>query len=334
MTSLSRGGVLLAALLAVACAPLTGSPATPESRDAIGERTARMETHDGFIPLHYDAGTGKVFLTVEPTGEDFLYLNTLATGLGTTGPLLDRGQVGTEAVVRFERRGARMLLVRQNTGFRAEGGHEALQRSVEESFPTSIIASFPIETSAGGRHLVDATDFFLSDAFDVGRIHPARRPGHGAAGPGPELHRRGAFRRLPPQHRGAGGPHPRLRRPRLGTAPARPGRACHHPAAAALLRGAPRAGVRAARLRPAHGDLLRQLPGLRAAAERGAAPAPHRPLAAGEGGPRRRAVGAGGADPLLPGPRRAGAVPHRLHRGGGVVERDLRGGRLPRRLPG
>jgi hypothetical protein len=56
MTSLARGGVLLAALLAVACAPLTGSPATPESRDAIGERTARMETHDGFIPLHYDAG--------------------------------------------------------------------------------------------------------------------------------------------------------------------------------------------------------------------------------------------------------------------------------------
>jgi hypothetical protein len=177
MTSLSRGGVLLAALLAVACAPLTGSPATPDSRDAIGERTARMETHDGFIPLHYDAGTGKVFLTVEPTGEDFLYLNTLATGLGTTGPLLDRGQVGTEAVVRFERRGARMLLVRQNTGFRAEGGHEALQRSVDESFPTSVIASFPIETSAGERHLVDATDFFLSDAFDVGGA--IRRAGQG-----------------------------------------------------------------------------------------------------------------------------------------------------------
>jgi hypothetical protein len=44
------------------------------------------------LPARYDAATGRLFLTVRP-GEELLYLNTLAAGLGTAG--LDRGQLGT-----------------------------------------------------------------------------------------------------------------------------------------------------------------------------------------------------------------------------------------------
>src|SRR5688572_30707240 len=92
------------------------------------------------LPARYDSATAKVFLTIPRSGAppEFLYLNTLATGLGTPAAGLDRGQVGLEALVRFERRGARVLLIRENTAYTARGGSEALRRSVEESFPRSV----------------------------------------------------------------------------------------------------------------------------------------------------------------------------------------------------
>jgi hypothetical protein len=127
------------------------------------------------LPLRHDEDTGRVFLTIPRLGEDLLYLNTLATGLGLPGAGLDRGEVGLNALVRFERRGARVLLVRPNTAFRAVSGDAALERSVAESFPRSVLASFAIQNHEDGRIVVDATDFLLSDVFDViGRLRTAR----------------------------------------------------------------------------------------------------------------------------------------------------------------
>ncbi|HET9384364.1 MAG TPA: zinc-dependent metalloprotease [Gemmatimonadales bacterium] len=127
------------------------------------------------LPARYDSATGKVFLTVPRTGAEFLYLNTLATGLGTPAAGLDRGQVGLEALVRFERRGARVLLIRENTAHTARGGSEALRRSVDESFPRSVLASFAVTSDGAAGTVIDATDFFLSDVFDVaGRLRAAQ----------------------------------------------------------------------------------------------------------------------------------------------------------------
>jgi hypothetical protein len=127
------------------------------------------------LPARYDSATGKVFLTVPRSGAEFLYLNTLATGLGTPAAGLDRGQVGLEALVRFERRGARVLLIRDNTAYTARGGSEALRRSVDESFPRSVLASFAVSSEGADGTVVDATDFFLSDVFDViGRLRGAQ----------------------------------------------------------------------------------------------------------------------------------------------------------------
>jgi hypothetical protein len=127
------------------------------------------------LPARYDSATGKVFLTIPRSGAEFLYLNTLATGLGTPAAGLDRGQVGLEALVRFERRGARVLLIRENTAYTAPGGSEALRRSVQESFPRSVLASFAVTSDGAEGTVVDATDFFLSDVFDViGRLRGAQ----------------------------------------------------------------------------------------------------------------------------------------------------------------
>ncbi|HEU4747498.1 MAG TPA: DUF5117 domain-containing protein, partial [Gemmatimonadaceae bacterium] len=164
--------VVFALLSACASARSTGAPAT---QGAASSAAAPVRS-DAMLPLRYDAATGKLFLTIRRPGEEMLYLNTLAAGVGALG--LDRGQVGAEAVVRFERHGARVHLVQTNTAHRAIGGDSALQRSVEESFPRSVLASFPVVSDGAAGTVVDATDFFLSDVFNVtGAI---RRAGQGS----------------------------------------------------------------------------------------------------------------------------------------------------------
>jgi hypothetical protein len=158
-------------------APGTAAGGSPTQRGSATETAAAAQpaSTELLLPLRHDAGTGRLFLTIPRMNEDMLYLNTLATGLGTTTASLDRGQVGTEAVVRFERRGSRVLLVQPNTAHRATGGDDALQRSVAESFPRSIVASFAVQSEGPGGVTVDATDFLLSDVYDVaGRLRAAR----------------------------------------------------------------------------------------------------------------------------------------------------------------
>src|SRR5687768_5990412 len=161
---------LIAVWLIVGCASAASGPTTvaPQSNTL-----AAGPAEDVMLPVRYDASTGKVFLTIRRPGEEMLYLNTLAGGVGSLG--LDRGQVGAEAVVRFERHGARVHLIQTNTTHRAVAGNPALRRSVEESFPRSVLASLPVVSDAPAGIVVDATDFFLSDVFNViGEIRSAR----------------------------------------------------------------------------------------------------------------------------------------------------------------
>jgi hypothetical protein len=134
-----------------------------------------------FLGVQVDADGNRVLLVVPESrlDRDFLYLNTLATGAGVGRLGLDRGQTGTSAVVRLERRGNRVLLVRDNWTVRALGGDEAEARAAAESFPRSVVASFPIQDgdSADGRITLDATAFFLGDVYDV--IGSVRRAGQG-----------------------------------------------------------------------------------------------------------------------------------------------------------
>ncbi len=161
----------LALLAASGCATSAARPVS----EPIPQPAAMAQRESPFLPIRYDRSTGRVLLTVPRLNEEVLYFSTLATGLGTPSASLDRSEVGTSAVVRFERHGARVYLVRLNTRVRAEGGDDALRRSVEESFPRSVLASFAVQSEGPSGVTVDATDFFLSDAFEVaGRLRAAR----------------------------------------------------------------------------------------------------------------------------------------------------------------
>jgi hypothetical protein len=57
-----------------------------------------MERQDGFFPLHWDGAKGRLLMEVRE-GKEFLYLTSLATGLGSEALGLDRGMIGAEHLV-------------------------------------------------------------------------------------------------------------------------------------------------------------------------------------------------------------------------------------------
>ncbi len=158
-----RGSAVSLAMMAMLLAPLA------------------VAAQSSFLGLNVDADRNRVLLEIPEArlGEDFLYLNTLATGAGVSRLGLDRGQTGTNAVVRLERRGARVLMVRDNLSVRSLSGDEAAARAASESFATSVVASFPIlEGEGSGRTIVvDASSLFLADVYDV--IGSVRGAGQG-----------------------------------------------------------------------------------------------------------------------------------------------------------
>jgi hypothetical protein len=119
------------------------------------------------LPVTVDAENGKVLLEVRALDTDLIHTSTLVTGLGAPSPLLDRGQMGEVSLVRFERHGPRVLLVRVNDSHRVLDGNTALAQSVAESFPRSILAAFEIVDERDDALVVDATAFMLEDTYGI-----------------------------------------------------------------------------------------------------------------------------------------------------------------------
>jgi hypothetical protein len=158
----------LLVLLGPAAPGLAGEDPGPAPAPTLAERTEGLACQEGFVPLCWDEAEGKLFLEAGRLGEPFLYIASLASGLGSNELGLDRGS-SRSALVRFQRSGPRLLLVQENTRYRAGLGPAALQRGVEEQFAVSVLAGWKVEAEGDGRILVDATDFFLGDAMGVAR---------------------------------------------------------------------------------------------------------------------------------------------------------------------
>ena len=133
----------------------------------ITDYTKAFEKREGYLPLYWDGARGRLLLEVPHTGDEFLFLPSLATGIGDVDLGLDRGTIGDAQLARFERTGPRVSLVLENPAFRATGSNDALARSVRESFATSTVGAWDVLAQEGDRVLVDATPLVLSDVMDV-----------------------------------------------------------------------------------------------------------------------------------------------------------------------
>jgi predicted Zn-dependent protease len=171
--------VFFAFLLSISAALFAAAqdkkPDAPQKKN-ISAFTEKLQKIDGFAPLYLNNEDGKIYLEISRFNREFLYLVSLPTGVGSNPIGLDRGQLGSTKLVKFERAGNKILLVQPNYDYRALSDNAAERRSVEESFAKSVIWGFKVEASEGDRVLVDATSFLIRDAHGVAdRLNQAKQ---------------------------------------------------------------------------------------------------------------------------------------------------------------
>ncbi len=173
--------ILICVLAGVSLAAQTKPDAKPAG--SIQEKVAGLAKQDGFFPFYWDAKAGKLWLELDTTRGEFLYVSSLPAGIGSNDIGLDRGQLGNTRVVRLERVEPRVLLVQPNYSFRALSNDADERRAVRDSFAESVLWGFEVAAEDGDHVLVDATSFFLRDAHDVSGT--LRRTKQGAYSPDP-----------------------------------------------------------------------------------------------------------------------------------------------------
>ena len=140
---------------------------------SIEERTTGLKKIDGFFPLYWDEGAGRLWLEIPRLETEVLYSTGLATGLGSNDIGLDRGILTGSRIVKFERAGPRVLMVQPNYQFRALTTNAAEARTVRDAFARSVLWGFPIAAATGDRLLVDFTEYLVRDGNDMaGRLRP------------------------------------------------------------------------------------------------------------------------------------------------------------------
>ena len=126
-----------------------------------------LKNYNGFFDFHYDQAQDKIYLEVKNLDEEFLYVNSLATGVGSNDIGLDRGQLGRERIVTFQKAGNKLLLVQPNQNYRAITDNELEKKSIEQAFAKSVLYGFKIEEEKNGTYVIDLTPFLMEDAHGV-----------------------------------------------------------------------------------------------------------------------------------------------------------------------
>ncbi|PYY19459.1 MAG: hypothetical protein DMG60_04175 [Acidobacteria bacterium] len=158
----------------------SASQSTTAHRDE--NRLQGLKRNDGFIPFYWDAKKGALLFELSPQrlNEEFIYFTGLSSGVGSIEMFADRSSVGGSQLCRFVRSGPKVLVIAENTRFRAENGSAELRHSVERSFPTSVLASLPVEAEEGENLIVNANPLVVRDA--AGLLGQLRRPSRAVNG--------------------------------------------------------------------------------------------------------------------------------------------------------
>ncbi|MFN8356540.1 MAG: zinc-dependent metalloprotease [Spirosomataceae bacterium] len=133
----------------------------------ITEKVANFTKYEGFMNFWWDETNGKVYLEIPRLNDELLYITSLPAGLGSNDIGLDRGLLGDEKIVYFNRVGKKVMMVQPNLRYRALTNDANEKRAVQTSFASSTLWGFTVDAEENGRVLVDATEFLLRDAMKV-----------------------------------------------------------------------------------------------------------------------------------------------------------------------
>lgn len=136
-----------------------------------------MEEYEGFFDYWWDEDAGKIWLEIDKLDQEFIYVNSLAAGIGSNDIGLDRSQLGDTRIVKFEKVGPKILLVQPNYDYRATSDNLLEEKSINEAFAQSVIFGFEVAAEEDGNILIDLTDFLMQDAHGVSQRLSSRGQG-------------------------------------------------------------------------------------------------------------------------------------------------------------
>ncbi|PIF01189.1 MAG: peptidase [Maribacter sp.] len=136
-----------------------------------------LKNYKGFFDFYYEGAQDKIYLEVNDLDREFLYVNSLATGVGSNDIGLDRGQLGRGRIVKFKKAGNKLLLVQTNQRYRAITDNGPERKSIEQAFAKSVLYGFKIEKVNKEGYIIDLTPFLMEDAHGVAATFKHRKEG-------------------------------------------------------------------------------------------------------------------------------------------------------------
>jgi hypothetical protein len=149
-----------------------------QSLPSIEDKTKGLKKYEGYLNYYWDEATGKIWLEIDKPDTEILYVTSLPAALGSNDIGLDRGLLGDDRIIKFNRVGRKILMIQPNYAYRAITNDKAEKKAVEQSFAQSTLWGFTIEAETNGHALVDATDFLLRDAMKAGNRIRGMRQGN------------------------------------------------------------------------------------------------------------------------------------------------------------
>lgn len=135
--------------------------------DDIQAKVQGLIKYTGYFNFYWDNKTGKIYLEVDGFDKEFLYVNSLPSGVGSNDLGLDRGQIGDSRIVKFIKIGPKVLLIQPNYSYRANSTNADERKSVKEAFAQSAIYGFTAVATDGDKALIDITSFLLRDSHKL-----------------------------------------------------------------------------------------------------------------------------------------------------------------------
>lgn len=141
------------------------------------EKQENLKSYEGYFNFYYSEDKDEIYLEVDKIDQEFLYVHSLTSGIGSNDIGLDRGQIGDGVIVKFKKAGNKLLLVQPNLNYRAITSNQLERRSVEQAFAQSVLFGFPIKEKRDGKYIIDITSFLIQDTHGVGNRLKALKEG-------------------------------------------------------------------------------------------------------------------------------------------------------------
>jgi hypothetical protein len=136
-----------------------------------------LTAYDGFFKFFYEKENDKIYLEVDSLKTEFLYINSLASGIGSNDIGLDRGKLGQERLVYFKKAGNKLLLIQPNLKYRANTKNDLERKSIEQAFAKSVLFGFKILSDTNGKYIIDFTPFLMQDTQGVAGVLKSKKEG-------------------------------------------------------------------------------------------------------------------------------------------------------------